>query len=296
MGRLYRRCLNDLVAIAMALACALTYGVADYCGGRASRTLASVVVTVTGQVVSLALIAAALAFYGGSGPTTDSWRWGLVGGLAGAVGLACFYHALARGVMSVVAPTTAVVAVIIPILVGLAQGERPRIVGYVGMGVAVISVALVSGALNRHGGGVSPTVMAAAVVAGLGFGFLFVCLERAGDDSGLWPLLPVRLASVTLIGLLVVVSAVRGAAPFGVEGAGPAVRLAVAAGVLDMGANVLYLEAVRRGDLSTVGVVSSLYPVSTTALALLLDRERVTRWQTAGMLLAAVAVVLVATS
>jgi drug/metabolite transporter (DMT)-like permease len=69
--------------------------------------------------------------------------------------------------------------------------------------------------------------------------------------------------------------------------------LALASGVLDMSANVFYLEATRRGLLSVVAVISAMYPVSTVALAFGTDRERVTRAQAVGMALAAGALALV---
>jgi drug/metabolite transporter (DMT)-like permease len=69
--------------------------------------------------------------------------------------------------------------------------------------------------------------------------------------------------------------------------------LAVFAGALDMAANVLYLEAVRKGMLSLVAVVSSVYPASTVGLAFGVDGERVNRWQALGMVMAGVALVCV---
>jgi drug/metabolite transporter (DMT)-like permease len=125
------------------------------------------------------------------------------------------------------------------------------------------------------------------LLAGTGFGMLFVALDRTNPESGLWPLVGVRLASVPI--LVIICLAVR-ARPG--RHRGP-LLLAVVAGVLDMLANLTYLEAVRGGLLSVVAVVSSLYPASTVMLAFALDRERVNRWQGAGMGLAVAALVLV---
>jgi drug/metabolite transporter (DMT)-like permease len=74
---------------------------------------------------------------------------------------------------------------------------------------------------------------------------------------------------------------------------GAVIWLVVASGVLDMGANLLYLEASHRGLLSIVAVISAMYPVSTVCLAFALDHERVSRSQAAGLACAATALALV---
>jgi drug/metabolite transporter (DMT)-like permease len=153
--------------------------------------------------------------------------------------------------------------------------------------VAIAAVALVSGFTGRATTRTPHRVLVLAVVAGVGFGGLFVCLDRAGDDTGLWPLVAVRMVSVTVLGALALMARIRA-----VRGAG-GLGLAATAGVLDMAANVLYLEAVRGDLLSIVAVLSALYPVSTVALAMGIDGERVTRSQAAGMGLAALAAALV---
>lgn len=274
------------VPVLFALLSAAVYGVADYCGGRASRRQPAVVVTVFGQSVSLVLIVVAVAIAGTPVPSASTWWWGAAGGLAGAVGLASFYHALSRGSMSAVAPMTAVISIALPVVVGLASGERPAPIAYVGIVLSVVAVALVSGVVAAHHQRTPRPVLAFAVVAGLGFGGLFVCLDRTADDSGLWPLVAVRIVSMST---LLVVALVLRLRPTGREGLG----LAAVAGVLDMAANVFYLIAVRDDLLSLVSVLAALYPVSTVVLAMTIDHERVSRWQALGMGLAAVAAVLI---
>ena len=58
-------------------------------------------------------------------------------------------------------------------------------------------------------------------------------------------------------------------------------RLAVLAAVLDTGANVAMLLALHASLLSLAGVLMSLYPAATVLLAIVVLRERVTRWQAA---------------
>jgi drug/metabolite transporter (DMT)-like permease len=275
------------MAIVLALSSALVYGVADWCGGRASRFHPSAIVTLVGQVVSLVLIVLAVLMMGTPAPGFASFAWGFGAGTAGAIGLACLYFAFANGAMTVVAPTSAVVGAGLPVAVGLALGERPRPIAYVGIVLAICCVALVSGAIGEHDRPTPRRIVAYAVAAGTGFGLLFVGLDRTDPDSGLWPLVAARASSVPFLIVLVLVAGAR------IGDRRPMLWIAVVAGVLDMSANVLYLFAVRHGLLSVVAVVSSLYPASTVMLAFAVDRERVNRWQATGMATAVGALVLV---
>ena len=276
--------------ILLAFASAVVYGVGDYCGGRSSRTQAALVVAALGQIISLVLVGATVLVMGTNVPGLATWGWSAFAGLVGALGIAGLYHAFAHGEVSVVAPTSAVVGAIVPVVAGLVLGERPGVLALAGIAVAITAVALVSGAIGTHTHNTPPRIVALAVGVGVCFGLLFVALDRADGDSGLWPLVIARFASVPmLIGLVMVV----GARPVRER---MSLQLAVVAGVFDMGANVLYLFAVRGGMLSVVSVVSSMYPASTVALAFAFDRERLTRWQAVGLGAAALALVLVSLS
>lgn len=283
------------MSILLALASAVVYGVADWCGGRAARSRPAVLVALLGQIVSLLLVVGTVLVIGTAfPPATDLW-WGALGGALGAVGLGTFYYALANGEMSVVAPITAVVTAVLPVVVGLAVGERPRPVAYVGIAIAVAAVALVSGAVGERHHTTPRRILVLAGVAGLGFGSLFVAIDRTRSASGLWPLVGARLASVPLLALVALVArvGVRGAAFGRWRGSARTLVLPVTAGILDMAANVLFLVANSGGLLSIVAVVGSLYPASTVLLAARFDGERIRRSQGIGMVCAACALALV---
>ncbi|MED7930125.1 DMT family transporter [Nonomuraea sp. LP-02] len=278
-----------MTAVILATACAVVYGTADFFGGLATRRTQVLAVVVLSQLAGLALILVLVPVLPGTagGPAL---LWGLAAGLSGAAGLALFYRALATGVMSVVAPTTAVTSAALPVLFGLATGERPAFWALVGVALALGSVLLVS--QDRSAGGEKgPSAgLATALLAGAGFGGFFILLAMAPADAGLWPLVGARMSSVTAVTL---VALATGRALRPQAGAG-ALRVIVAAGVLDMVANVLYLLAQRQGLLSLVAVLVSLYPASTLLLARRVLGERLNGIQVTGVACALGAVALIA--
>ena len=276
--------------VLLAFCSALVYGVGDWFGGKASRDQASPVVAVTGQIVSLLLVGTVTLIMGTAVPDASTWAWSAFGGISGALGIAGLYHGFAHGDITVVAPVSAVVGAAVPVAVGLATGERPTAIAYLGIAIAIGAVALVSGALGTHQHNTPPQIVALAVAVGACFGLLFVSFARTAHDAGMWPLVIARFASVPALVLLLVSSGARPAPHRS------SMYIAVLAGVFDMGANVLYLVASRGDMLSIVAVVSSLYPASTVVLAFAIDKERVSRWQSIGFGLAALALVLVSLS
>lgn len=276
--------------VLLALGSAPVYGVGDYFGGRASRTQASVVVTSIGQVISLLLLAAAVLVMGTSAPDALTWWWSAGGGVFGALGITGLYHGFAHGDVSVVAPTSAVIGAALPVVVGLSLGERPTVLALVGIVIAVMAVALVSGAVGQHKHNTPPRIIALAVAVGACFGLLYVAFDQTDPDSGMWPLVIARFASVPMLLIIGASARVRPARDR------PSLQLSVVSGVFDMGANVLYLLAVRGGMLSVVSAVAALYPATTVAMAFGIDKERITRWQGIGLLAGAAALALVSVS
>jgi drug/metabolite transporter (DMT)-like permease len=221
----------------------------------------------------------------GGTPTGADLAYGALAGLAGAAGVAMLYRGLASGAMSLIAPITGVVAVVVPIAVGVGSGERPAALQYAGIVVAVAAVALLSG-----GSGAAPLgrlTLLLALGAGIGFGLFYVAIAKTSVSANLWPLVAARAASVTA---LLAVSAAGQRRP-GFGAASP--LIIVGAGVLDVSANALYLLAVHGGLLSIVAVLVSLYPVSTVLCSMIVLGERLRPPQVAGVGAALVAVVLI---
>lgn len=277
------------MAVALALGSALLFGLSDFSGGFASRRSAVTAVILVSQLAGLAVLATGFLLV----PAVfdpQSFGWGAAAGIAGGTGLLFFYRALATGSMSVVAPLTAVASAIVPVLGGLALGERPPVLALLGVVVALAAVALVSAE-----GGRFPTPRQfvrgrstlRALLAGTMFGLFFLLLSRSAPASGLWPLAGARLATVTLV-LVLAATFRRPVLP-----SRAVLPLALASGVGDMGANVLFLLATREGLLTLTSVLAALYPASTVVLARLVLKERIARVQGIGMATAAAAVVLI---
>jgi drug/metabolite transporter (DMT)-like permease len=276
------------LAILLALGCAVVYGASDFLGGLASRKTSVFGVVALSQIIGLIALLALLPWLGGPVEAADLW-WGAASGLAGAAGLVIFFRTLARGVMSVIAPVTAVTAAAVPVLVGLLTGDRIGIWSAVGIGLALAAVVLVSAeggltALSQA----RPASLLPALLAGSMFGIFFVLLDKTGDESGLTPLVTARLASVALVATIALLTR----QPLRVTRA--ALPLVAASGVGDMTANALFLLATQQdGQLAITGVLASLYPVSTVVLAQVVLRERLVGAQVAGLGAAVAAVVLI---
>lgn len=275
------------MAILLALLSALVYGVSDYVGGRSSRRVSPISITWFSELMMLVVFVLTIPALSESGPSQRAIWWGIVAGASASMAVLGLYASLARGNMTVVAPVTGVVAASLPVLVGVLIGERPAPLALVGIGLAIVAVALIGGLIGATRQHADAATIGGAIAIGAGFGLLFVAYSQAGEDGGMWPLLTSRLGGIPLLGVAYVIARRNGSA-------GPPTRLslapAAAIGLMIGTANGLYLLSTREGLLSIVAVIVSLYPASTIMLAMALDHERAARSQLAGMLLAAVAV------
>lgn len=276
------------MAAILALGSALTFGVADFLGGFASRRATPWTVVVGSQFAGLALLVVTLPFLPTATYGPADLAWGAAAGVAGAVGLTQFFRALAMGTMSVAAPIAAVVTGAVPVVAGVAMGERPSAIAWIGISLALPAIVLISREHADTPVRTSPALIRAALVAGAGFGLFYVLVDRTGDGAGIQPLIAARVVSVMLIGS--VGFGTGRLARTGWRGLG----IIVASGVLDMTANVLFVYSVREGLLALGSVISAMYPASTLVLARTVLGERLQRVQLAGLAAAAVAVGLVA--
>ncbi|HZB04606.1 MAG TPA: DMT family transporter [Actinomycetota bacterium] len=278
------------MAVLLGLLSGIVYGAADFCGGLSTKRNPMVRVVLLSQLAGFVVYLVAVPLLPEGRFTAGAWAWGGLSGLAGAVGIGFLYAGLARGRMSVVAPTAAVVFAVVPLAFGLLRGERPTALQLVGVAVALPAVALVSTARDPDaflGSGRSATLarmrstgVPEAVAAGLAIAAFAILLDETGDETGPWPLVSGRIVSVGIFLAAVLVSRTPLRPTTGTAG------IIVAAGVFDVSANLLYLLAIREGLLSIVVVLTGLYPATTVILARALLRERLSRSQVVGLVLA----------
>lgn len=275
------------MSVLLALVAAACYGVSDFAGGLASRRTPVLAVLTITYPVGTALVCAAAPLIGGE-VSSRTLAWSAVGGVIGLAGVGLLYAALASAPMNIVSPITGVLSAAVPVLAGVLLGERPTVLGWCGIVLAVIAVVLVSRQPEDHPHGpVGLRPVAYAIGAGAGFGGFFICLARTATDSGLWPVAIARLAATATVVCL--------ALAFGgiTRMAAASLGAALVAAVLDAGANIAFLLAAREGLLSLASVITALYPAGTVLLAMVFLKEHLVSVQRYGLALATVSVVLV---
>lgn len=273
------------MAILLSLAAAVAYGLSDFVGGLAARRTSAWPVAFVGMVAALAGAVVLVLVTDGS-PTRDDLWWGALAGVGTGVGGAFLYRGLAAGRMGVVAPISAVGAALLPVCVGVATGERPALLVWLGIAAAVPGIWLVS--REPGGDGDLAAGILDGVLAGLGFGLLFAAMGQVPEEAGFAPL---ALAQAVGVASVALTASALGApwVPYDRSQA-----WGIAAGVLSTAAVVAFLLATQSGLLTIASVVTSLYPAVTIALAASLLRERIHGSQGIGLVMCGVAVALVA--
>jgi drug/metabolite transporter (DMT)-like permease len=279
------------MAALLALLSSALWGSADFLGGTLSRARRATVVVGVSQAAGLVLALVVAGAAGAFGDDHGYLPWAVLSGVAGVVGLVCFYAALAAGTMGVVSPIAAL-GVVVPVVVGLAEGDRPAPAQLAGIVAAVVGVVLASGPELSGRAGARPVVLAG--VAAVGFGLALLAIAKGSRSSTLMTLVTMRVTSVTLLGIALAVALARGLPRTEVLMRPRELALVALVGVGDLSANLTFGLASRRDTIAVVSVLGSLYPVFTVLLARIFHHERLGRLQAVGVVLALVGVVLIA--
>lgn len=280
--------------VLLSLLAAFAYGLADFVGGLGAKRATPWSVALFSQLGGAVSIAVFAAFAGGS-PTTTDLRWALLAGLFEGFGTAYLYRGLATGRMGVVSPVSGVGAAVIPGLVGLASGERPSAVVWLGLVVALPGIWLVSRTplAPSAGAGAAGSGLLDGVLAGVGFGGMFAALAQIPESAGYFPLVVNQLVGAVAVVLVAVLT--RSAwVPRDRGSLGAAVAVGLLAGTLAGLSTGLFLAATHTGYLVVAAVLTSLYPAVTVVLAMTLLREHVHRSQAVGLVLCLLTIALVA--
>jgi drug/metabolite transporter (DMT)-like permease len=280
----------------MAILSSMLYGVADFLGGIGSRRGHVVVVTAWFQIAGVLPLAIYSMFAPGVTRPEDL-AWGAAAGVTGGLGVMLLYHALASGVVSTAAPLISMIALTVPVVIGLTGGERPGALPLAGIALGCVAVMLISGH-GGHGELAEPAnssrprpslaSLAPAFGAGILIGLFLVCVARVQPGSSAWPLVVGRATATLCAFALLFASRLPLPPP-------PATYAPILGGAItDVSANVLYMMAVQRAPMSLIATLVSLAPATTVVLAQVLLRERLGAMQRWGVALALVAVALLA--
>jgi uncharacterized membrane protein len=272
--------------VVLGLASALFWGSGDFGGGFVTRRAPVLaVVAVTQAVGGFAALALAVV-RGEPFPAPSDIGLAIVASFAGLAGITCLYQGLAVGRMGVVAPTTGVLSAVVPVMVGFAFEGIPHASVVIGIVVAVLAVILVTRAPSAEPD--RPSGIRWALAAGLSIGLFNASIGRLSGTTALGPLVIVRLLQAVLLVTIIVVGRRSWRMPSDIP------PKLVGIGLLDMGGNAAFILASQAGALAIAAVLSSLYPVVTVVLAILVLREHVTRSHVAGIALTVVAIALIA--
>ncbi|MFE7130447.1 EamA family transporter [Streptomyces sp. NPDC057638] len=287
------------MTVLLALATSLLWGVADFRGGLLTRRMPALTVVVVSQALAVAALGVIVV-------ATGAWReagpllwYAAAAGAVGPAALLCFYRALALGPMGVVSPLGSL-GVAVPVAIGFLLGERPGLLQYAGIAVAVVGVVLAGGPELR-GAAVQRRALTLTLVAAVGFGAVMALIAEASTTlNGLFLALFVQRVMNVAVGGAALYGAVRrGARALPEEGGARTVRSALPwlafVGLADVAANGTYALAAQNGPVTVAAVLANLYPVVTVLAALLLLGERLRAIQAAGAGLALAGTVLLAT-
>ena len=128
--------------LVLALGASLAWGVADFVGPLWARGLGTLRVLFWAQIGGVLAIGAAVAVRG-EGPGGWAVAWAALAAVSAGLGIMAYYHGMATGTMSVVAPIAGASAGI-PVLLGIATGDRPSAAQVAGILLALAGVILAS--------------------------------------------------------------------------------------------------------------------------------------------------------
>ena len=280
-----------MAAIALGMGAALCWGLADFLGGIKAKVISLALILLISQFTAMIAVGILIAVGSCEAPSVAEVTPAIGAGVAQLIGISALYRALSIGTMSVISPISASGAAVLPVIVGIATGERPEALQYAGMAAAFVGVILATRAPESlDGPGASREALILSAVAALGFGFFFVGMDAAVEDAGpYWALLVARVsACIALGGVLLAIRP-----KLGLDRAALAPLALI--GLLDVGANAFFALGTDTGLLSVVSVLASLYPVATVVLARAVLHERLARIQAVGVVVALAGVGMLAT-
>jgi drug/metabolite transporter (DMT)-like permease len=277
---------SNFLGIFFALTSAFVWGAGDFSGGMASRRSHSIQVLALSSLSGLLVLAGCAFLWREALPSLPGILWSVGAGFSGAVGIALLYGALSMGYAAVVAPTSAVISALLPVIFSIWTDGLPAPARLFGFILALAGIWLVSQQADGKLEGVSRKAFSMACLAGVAFGGFFILVAQVEHGEVFTPLVICRFVALLTSLLLLAVNRL----PM------PGLRsnpVALLAGVLDVGGNTFYLLAKQYTSLDVAAVLASLYPASTVLLARIILKEKIAALQWFGIVLCLVAISLI---
>lgn len=276
-----------MISILFGLTSAVSWGAADFTGGMASRKTGAYRTVFYGEIIGLIIILAVALIIWQPVPSWGIWALSMTAGALGTTGLLLLYHSMTRGLMSIATPVSALLAAILPVIIGSFTESLPTLITFIGFAFALAAVWLIS----QSEDGVKDILSHIAnlrlpLMAGIGFGFYFVLIHTATRTATLWPMVASRMGGILILILYMTVRRETWKVERG------AWSMILLNGVLDIGGNLFFVLAGQAGRLDISAVLSSLYPGSTVILAWIFLKERLSRTQWIGIIAAMIAIIL----
>ena len=279
-----------MLSILFGLGAALGWGAGDFTGGLASRKIGAYRAVFYGEAIGIVLLFGMVIISGEHLPTLNVFLLAILAGALGTTGLILLYQAMTRGLMSVATPVSALLAAVIPVLVGVFKEGFPKNLTLLGFGFALFAVWMIS----QSEGSVTDILshlsdLKLPLLAGLGFGSYFVLMHEATSSTGatIWPMTISRSGGMLLITVYMLVT--RTSWKVADPSAWPMLTIN---GILDVLGNVFFILAGQSGRLDVTAVLSALFPGATVMLAWIFLKERLTRNQWIGIASALAAIAL----
>lgn len=280
----------------LALLSSVCYGTADFLSGYSARRTSIGYVVTYNQLAALVITALLAFIVPGSFTGTTDVLWSCAAGISVAVMLPALYMALGIGPMSVVAPITALIAIVLPVLFGiLIENEKPSIQAYIGFLIGGLAIIFISAPDQENEAITTKSQfkkgIILAVIAGAGIAAMYICLKQVSNQAGLLSLAVSRLVSVLL---LVTVSLLVRKSALAIKPNPYSVLFIIFSGGIDAIATALYKLALTHSDqISIIATLASLYPLTTVLLATIILREKLTWKRFTGVALAVSGIALI---
>lgn len=279
-----------MLGIALGLTMAVSFALADFLGGVASKSGHPTAVTAFSRLASLPIIVILSLVFPPSEVKAIDLLWGAASGVSIMIAFRLLYGVLARGLMGVTAALTGLLSALVPLTWSLTlNDESVTVVGGAGMALALASIVVVTaqrpsdGQTTKHRKDV-----AQGALAGVFFGLSFACMGNAQADAKFVPLAVAQVVTVLMaFGSLVVT---RDPIRLPVE----TFRIVLFSGAFAALGAVAWVLSVQQGVASVTSVLQGTAPVFIALLARLTLGQILTSTQLLGLVLAVTGAVLLA--